>query len=67
MRLTCIYLIVAASSLGATDVSGLWIARMSGATLREPQYARVALTVDGGALVGRWNQLRIEGELTGSK
>ena len=64
MRLTFLSLIFA-TSLCAADISGSWIARVTGATLREPQYARVVLSVNGGAVTGTWNQLRVEGQTSG--
>jgi acetamidase/formamidase len=64
MKLTFLSIIFA-SSLGAADISGSWIARVTGATLREPQYARVVLAVKGPAVTGTWNQLRVEGQFSG--
>src|SRR5689334_10985137 len=64
MKLTFLSIIFA-SSLGAADISGSWIARVTGATLREPQYARVVLAVNGPAVTGTWNQLRVEGQFSG--
>jgi acetamidase/formamidase len=63
---TSLALILAAASMCAADISGSWIARVNGATLREPQYARVSLTVSGASVTGSWNQLRVEGQITGS-
>ena len=40
---------------------------MTGATLREPQYARVPLAVRRRGVSGTWNQLRVEGRVAGSK
>jgi acetamidase/formamidase len=67
MRLTWVYLLVTVAPALGADVTGSWIAKVTGPTLREPQYARVSLKADGAVLTGTWNHMKLAGELTGAK
>jgi hypothetical protein len=62
-----IAMFLAAAALGcAADFSGNWIAEIQPAGL-DPQYARVALRIDGSAVTGLWNQLEVKGTASGSR
>lgn len=62
MRIFSVSLLVAAAPLCAADLSGPWIARANGPTMREPQYAHVKLKDDGGKLSGSWGAMQVMGE-----
>src|SRR4051812_37993715 len=67
MRLLLSGVLLIVSVASATEISGSWIARVSGATLRDPQYARVELQPDGSRLTGTWSDLKLSGSVTGDK
>ena len=57
-------LIVAARLSVAADLSGDWMAQVT--RFGQAQYVRVTLRIDGGKLAGTWNQLKLDGEVTGN-
>ena len=58
--------LLALSGLGfGADLSGDWIAQI--ASTGAPQYYRVSLHVDGGAMTGMLGRSKIEGTVAGSK
>jgi acetamidase/formamidase len=63
MKTTLLLLALSSLSLGA-DISGDWIAEVY-AKGAEAQYARVNLQVSGTVVKGTWNQLQVEGTVTG--
>jgi len=67
MRQRLIAVLLSAMPLFAADLSGTWIARVTGPLVREPQYAHVSLKVDGTKLSGTWNEWRLDGSLAGTQ
>jgi acetamidase/formamidase len=67
MRHTLVAVLLSVTPLFAADVSGTWVARITGPLLREPQYARVLLRTDGGKLTGTWNKSKIDGSVDGGR
>jgi amidase len=67
MKVTAVCVLLSAASLcGAADFAGSWIAEVT-AKGQEPQYARVQLRTEGTHLTGVWNQLSVEGAITGDR
>ena len=68
VRLTilCAAALVSRPSLAA-DLSGNYIAQVSTTPTAEPQYARVALKVDGKSVSGVWGEYKISGDASDSK
>jgi hypothetical protein len=50
----------------AADLSGEWIAEIN-SKMADPQYARVELTLQGEEIIGVWDQMRVEGTLSGDR
>lgn len=67
MHRTLLAVLLSAAPLFGADVSGSWIARVTGSLLREPQYARVSLKVDGTRLAGTWNEWKVDGSISGAQ
>jgi len=65
MKTSIIWLIAAVHICAAADISGNWIAQVSGAG--DPQYFRVNLHADGAKLTGTWNESKIEGAVEGDQ
>lgn len=65
MRHTLVSILLSVTPLFAADVSGTWIARVTGPLLREPQYAHVVLRINGKKLTGTWNKSEIDGSVDG--
>jgi acetamidase/formamidase len=61
-----ICLLCALNACFAAGVSGDWIAEVS-AKGAEPQYARVQLQEQGPSLAGDWNQMKVEGSISGDQ
>ncbi len=67
MKLCTIAIVLSAASSAfpaTTDLSGAWIARVTGSTLRDPQYSRVQLQSNGSSISGTWNHWKIAGSVT---
>jgi amidase len=64
--LTLFAVLLTAAPVFAADISGSWIARVTGAVVREPQYARVSLKIDGTKIDGTWNEWKVNGSLEGT-
>ena len=56
-----------ADAAAAAELTGNYIARVITTPTAEPQYARVALKVDGGRLSGTWGDRTIAGSVTGTQ
>ncbi|MGI4757757.1 MAG: acetamidase/formamidase family protein [Janthinobacterium lividum] len=50
----------------AAEVSGKWVAEMTGPGLLEPAYARVALDRSGDTLSGKWGENNLKGSVKGT-
>jgi len=59
-------LIVSAQLALAADLSGKWIAEITGPTLLEPAYAHVTLQNSANSLAGSWGADRISGSVKGA-
>jgi acetamidase/formamidase len=59
-------LIVSVQSVQAADLSGKWIAEISGPTLLEPAYAHVTLQDSANSLAGTWGADAIAGSVKGA-
>jgi acetamidase/formamidase len=59
-------LIVSVQSAQAADLSGKWIAEITGPTLLEPAYAHVKLQNSGTSLAGNWGADTISGSVKGA-
>lgn len=59
-------LIVSAQLAQAADLSGKWIAEITGPTLLEPAYAHVTLQNSANSLAGSWGADRISGSVKGA-
>lgn len=66
MRQILIAFLFSAAPLLAADPSGAWVAHITGPVLREPQYARVSLRVDGARISGTWNEWKVDGSVAGT-
>ena len=64
MNLTLALPLLIPALCAAADISGDWIAQVSGG-FGDPQYARVKLKVQGSKLAGSWNDISLEGSLAG--
>jgi amidase len=51
----------------ASDVTGKWVAEITGPMLLEPDYARVTLTESGDVLNGTWGSATFSGSVKGSQ
>ena len=58
-------LLAMAPACWAADLSGTWIAEVSGAG--DPQYARVSLKADTGKIAGTWGSAEVQGVVSGNR
>lgn len=73
LRLVVMVMVVLSAGIGtssqvarAADVTGKWIAEITGPTLLEPAYAHVTLQRTANALSGAWGAATIKGSIAGS-
>ena len=73
MRFRFVAMVVLSAGIGtssqvakAADVTGRWIAEITGPTLLEPAYAHVTLQRTAGALSGAWGAATIKGSIAGA-
>ncbi len=65
MAFMMVALAAACSRAYAADVSGKWVAEITGPTLLEPAYAHVELTRSGEELTGTWGTNALKGSAKG--
>jgi amidase len=67
MKVTTFCILLAGARLGCgADFAGDWIAEVV-AKGAEPQFARVQLRTEGTRVTGAWNELKVEGAVTGDR
>ncbi len=66
MKLRTLFLLAIGPVL-AEEASGEWVARVTGATVREPVYAHVTIRAEGKTLRGSWNEWTLEGTVEGGR
>ena len=71
MRRMAVWAMIGAAMLplgaSAAEITGNWVAEISGATLLEPVYARVTLEGTGDAMTGTWGSDTLKGSAKGSQ